>query len=113
LNWANSGPNTNSCQVCFITTALCDLLDGRNVVFVKVIDDMVSRKIENVPMRSNNQSKLVIEITGIMMASNRRGLHTDLLFKLQNVERCKELTGFSCTVSSIIGILFGRYPELW
>ena len=43
---ANSGPGTNGCQF-FITCAKCDFLDGKHVVFGKVIDGLlVMRKIE-------------------------------------------------------------------
>jgi peptidyl-prolyl isomerase H (cyclophilin H) len=46
---ANSGPNTNGCQF-FITCAKCDFLDGKHVVFGRVIDGLlVLRKMENVP----------------------------------------------------------------
>jgi len=63
LSMANSGPNTNGCQF-FITTAKCDFLDGKHVVFGKVIDGMLTlRKIENVPTGPNNRPKLVVKIT--------------------------------------------------
>jgi len=63
LSMANSGPNTNGCQF-FITTAKCDFLDGKHVVFGKVIDGMLTlRKIENVPTGQNNRPKLVVKIT--------------------------------------------------
>ncbi|KAL1741626.1 cyclophilin-like domain-containing protein [Schizophyllum fasciatum] len=63
LSMANSGPNTNGCQF-FITTAPCDFLDGKHVVFGKVIDGMLTlRKIENVPTGQNNRPKLVVKIT--------------------------------------------------
>ena len=77
---ANSGANTNGCQVCtvvslsrlaltvlqfFITTAKCDFLDGKHVVFGKVIDGMLTlRKIENVPTGPNNRPKLAVKIVG-------------------------------------------------
>jgi len=49
----------------FITTAKCDFLDGKHVVFGKVIDGMLTlRKIENVPTGPNNRPKLVVKITG-------------------------------------------------
>ncbi|KAI9431582.1 cyclophilin-like domain-containing protein [Lactarius indigo] len=60
---ANSGPNTNGCQF-FVTTAPCDFLDGKHVVFGKVIDGMLTlRKIENVPTGPNNRPKLAVKIT--------------------------------------------------
>jgi len=63
LSMANSGPNTNGCQF-FITTAPCDFLDGKHVVFGKVIDGMLTlRKIENVPTGPNNRPKLAVKIT--------------------------------------------------
>lgn len=63
LSMANSGPNTNGCQF-FITTAKCEFLDGKHVVFGKVIDGMLTlRKIENVQTGQNNRPKLVVKIT--------------------------------------------------
>ncbi|KAF8915350.1 cyclophilin-like domain-containing protein [Mucidula mucida] len=63
LSMANSGPNTNGCQF-FITTAKCDFLDGKHVVFGRVIDGMLTlRKIENVQTGQNNRPKLVVKIT--------------------------------------------------
>lgn len=65
LSLANSGPNTNGCQF-FITCAKCDWLDGKHVVFGKVLDapSMVTlRKIENVPVGPNNKPKLSVNIT--------------------------------------------------
>jgi len=62
LSMANSGPNTNGSQF-FITTAKCDFLDGKHVVFGKVIDGILTlRKIENVPTGPNNRPKLVVKI---------------------------------------------------
>ncbi|KAF9445440.1 hypothetical protein P691DRAFT_734977 [Macrolepiota fuliginosa MF-IS2] len=62
LSMANSGPNTNGCQF-FVTTAKCDFLDGKHVVFGRVIDGMLTlRKIENVPTGPNNRPKLVVKI---------------------------------------------------
>ncbi|KAG9088228.1 Peptidyl-prolyl cis-trans isomerase H [Ceratobasidium sp. UAMH 11750] len=63
LSMANSGPNTNGCQF-FITTAPCDFLDGKHVVFGKVIDGILTlRKIENVATGPNNRPKLTVKIT--------------------------------------------------
>ncbi|VDB98157.1 unnamed protein product [Peniophora sp. CBMAI 1063] len=62
LSMANSGPNTNGCQF-FITTDKCDFLDGKHVVFGKVIDGMLTlRKIENVATGANNRPKLAVKI---------------------------------------------------
>ncbi|KAF8342962.1 cyclophilin-like domain-containing protein [Cantharellus anzutake] len=48
----------------FITTAKCDFLDGKHVVFGKVIDGLLTlRKIENVPTGPNNRPKLAVKIT--------------------------------------------------
>ncbi|KIY49645.1 hypothetical protein FISHEDRAFT_40787 [Fistulina hepatica ATCC 64428] len=72
LSMANAGPNTNGCQF-FITTAACDFLDSKHVVFGKVIDGMLTvRKIENVPTGQNNRPKLVVKITGILRDSRCR-----------------------------------------
>ncbi|EFB17781.1 hypothetical protein PANDA_017231, partial [Ailuropoda melanoleuca] len=49
LSMANSGPSTNGCQF-FITCSKCDWLDGKHVVFGKIIDGLlVMRKIEVSP----------------------------------------------------------------
>ncbi|KAI3623313.1 cyp3 [Malassezia furfur] len=62
LSMANSGPNTNGCQF-FITTQPADFLDGKHVVFGKVVDGMLTlRKIENVPMGANNRPRLEVKI---------------------------------------------------
>ncbi|KAL1920221.1 uncharacterized protein VTP21DRAFT_1367 [Calcarisporiella thermophila] len=63
LSMANSGPNTNGCQF-FITCAKCDFLDGKHVVFGKLVDGLLTlRKIENVPTGQNYRPKLPVVIT--------------------------------------------------
>jgi cyclophilin family peptidyl-prolyl cis-trans isomerase len=50
----------------FITTAACDFLDGKHVVFGKVVDGMLTlRKIENVATGQNSRPKLVVKIVGM------------------------------------------------
>ena len=61
----SSGLNILACVQFFITTAKCDFLDGKHVVFGKVIDGMLTlRKIENVPTGPNNRPKLAVKIVG-------------------------------------------------
>jgi len=51
----------------FITTAPADFLDGKHVVFGKILDGadnmLILRKIENVPTGPNNRPKTVVKIT--------------------------------------------------
>jgi peptidyl-prolyl isomerase H (cyclophilin H) len=65
VNQIESGPNTNGCQF-FITCAKTDWLDGKHVVFGKLIDEdslLVLRKIENVPTAgTGNKPKLPVII---------------------------------------------------
>jgi peptidyl-prolyl isomerase H (cyclophilin H) len=57
--------NSHCANQFFITTAKCDFLDGKHVVFGRVIDGMLTlRKMENVPTGQNNRPKLVVKITG-------------------------------------------------
>ncbi len=64
---ANAGPNTNGSQF-FITTAVTSWLDGKHVVFGKVIEGMeVVRAVENVGSQSGKTSKrCAIENCGVL-----------------------------------------------
>ena len=64
LSMANKGPNTNGSQF-FITLQKCEFLDGKHVVFGRVVDGMVIvRKIEGVATQGpNNEPKIPIVIT--------------------------------------------------
>jgi len=56
---ANSGPNTNGSQF-FITTADTPWLDGRHVVFGKVIENMeLIRLVESLGSQQGKPSKKV------------------------------------------------------
>jgi peptidyl-prolyl isomerase H (cyclophilin H) len=60
LSMANSGPNTNGCQF-FITCDKCEWLDGKHVVFGKVLDPasmLTVRKVENTDVK-----RLKVEVT--------------------------------------------------
>ena len=66
LSMANSGPNSNGCQF-FVTTARAEWLDGKHVVFGRVMDDegmLLVRKVEAVPVAAgNHRPKLDVIVT--------------------------------------------------
>jgi peptidyl-prolyl isomerase H (cyclophilin H) len=65
LSMANSGPDTNGCQF-FVTTAPCNWLDGKHVVFGRVMDKesmVVLRKIENVSVGAQDRPKMKVTIS--------------------------------------------------
>eukprot|EP00939_MAST-03C_sp_MAST-3C-sp1_P000729 g729.t1 len=64
LSMCNSGKDTNGCQF-FITCAKCEWLDGKHVVFGKVLDPgslLVVRKIENIETNHKEEPKLPVVI---------------------------------------------------
>ena len=55
---ANSGANTNGCQF-FLTCNNCEWLDGKHVVFGKIVEGLLTlRKLENVNTGANSKPKL-------------------------------------------------------
>jgi peptidyl-prolyl isomerase H (cyclophilin H) len=65
LSMANSGPNSNGCQF-FITTEECRELDGKHVVFGKVIDQIsmsIVRQIENLPVDFDDNPQFEVLVT--------------------------------------------------
>merc|ERR1719240_2552321 len=65
LSMANAGPNTNGSQF-FLCTVKTDWLDGKHVVFGKVVEGMdVAKKCEAVGSQSGKTSKdVVIQASG-------------------------------------------------
>mmetsp|Transcript_4194 Transcript_4194/g.10107 ORF Transcript_4194/g.10107 Transcript_4194/m.10107 type:complete len:201 (+) Transcript_4194:51-653(+) len=70
LSMANAGPNTNGSQF-FITTVKTSWLDGRHVVFGKIVDGMdVVQQVEAVGSQSGSPSKKVeIADSGLLEGS--------------------------------------------
>ena len=64
LSMANAGPDTNGSQF-FITTAVTSWLDGRHVVFGKLMDkesEQIVDKIENLKTNSQDKPNKAVEI---------------------------------------------------
>ena len=64
LSMANSGPNTNGCQF-FLTCGAAPWLDGKHVVFGKIMDPeslLTLRMVENVPTGKGDVPRLEVLI---------------------------------------------------
>ena len=69
----------------FITCAKCDFLDGKHVVFGRIVDGLLTlRKIENMPCAPNNRPKVMyttllfnglVECTDCRMWTNVNKFH--------------------------------------
>ena len=63
LSMANSGPDSNGCQF-MITLSACESLDGKHVVFGRVVEGMkVVRMIENVSINNDYRPRMKCKIS--------------------------------------------------
>ncbi|KAJ9445583.1 Peptidyl-prolyl cis-trans isomerase CYP40 [Diplonema papillatum] len=79
LSMANAGPNTN-CSQFFITTVDCPHLNGKHVVFGRVLKGMnVLRKVENTPTGPFDvpEKEVVISDSGVLAEGEDDGIVTD------------------------------------
>jgi Cyclophilin type peptidyl-prolyl cis-trans isomerase/CLD len=105
----------------FITTEPCDFLDGKHVVFGKVIDGMLTlRKIENVPTGPNNRPKLAVKITGMFITSSSRRFfisNSSFIRRVRgNVSKQGLLTVLHCTFVVYPQVVLALRPandEIW
>jgi len=61
---ANSGPHTNACQF-FVTLDEADWLDGKHVVFGRLLDDvslLLARRVEAVPVGKTHRPTLDVVV---------------------------------------------------
>jgi len=73
LSMANSGPNTNGCQF-FLTTVKTSWLDGKHVVFGKVVDgfETTVKTVESTPTQPGDRPRedAIISRCGILPLQN-------------------------------------------